>query len=81
MQNNRVSLGMVVALEYHDPLFDPARCISEIQNASPTLRKFSKAASSSVYGRKDGFPTAAGIRCQKVFIDGGPESSATPPAC
>ena len=34
LQNNRVSLGMVVALEYQDPLFDPHEAFQKYQDAS-----------------------------------------------
>ena len=34
LRDNRVSIGMVIGLEYHDPLFRSARSVSEIQDAS-----------------------------------------------
>ena len=38
LRNNRVSLGMVVALEYHDPLFDPHAAFQKFKT-HPFVRK------------------------------------------
>ena len=69
MQNNRVSLGMVVALEYHDPLFDPHAAFQKFKT-HPFVRKILEGGKLVRYGAKT-VPYGGWYSMPKSFIDGG----------
>ena len=69
MQNNRVSLGMVVALEYHDPLFDPHAAFQKFKT-HPFVRKILESGKLVRYGAKT-VPYGGWYSMPKSFIDGG----------
>ncbi len=65
LRDNRVSLGMIVSLEYHNPLFDPHAGVPEIQDASLREAEFWTAENSFAMARRP-FLTAAGIPCRAI---------------
>jgi electron-transferring-flavoprotein dehydrogenase len=69
MQNNRVSLGMVVALEYHDPLFDPHAVFQKFKT-HPYVNKILEGGKLVRYGAKT-VPYGGWYSMPKSFIDGG----------
>jgi len=69
MQNNRVSLGMVVALEYHDPLFDPHAAFQKFKT-HPYVKKILEGGKLVRYGAKT-VPYGGWYSMPKSFIDGG----------
>ncbi len=69
MQNNRVSLGMVVALEYHDPLFDPHAAFQKFKT-HPFVRKILDGGKLVRYGAKT-VPYGGWYSMPCAFIDGG----------
>jgi electron-transferring-flavoprotein dehydrogenase len=69
MQNNRVSLGMVVALEYHDPLFDPHAAFQKFKT-HPFVRKVLEGGKLVRYGAKT-VPYGGWYSMPKSVIDGG----------
>ena len=69
MQNNRVSLGMVVALEYHDPLFDPHAAFQQFKT-NPFVRRILEGGKLVRYGAKT-VPYGGWYSMPKSFIDGG----------
>jgi electron-transferring-flavoprotein dehydrogenase len=60
LQNNRVSLGMVIALEYKDPLFDPHEAFQKYKT-HPFVRKILEGGKLVRYGAKT-VPYAAQLR-------------------
>ncbi len=69
MQNNRVSVGMVVALEYKNPLFDPHEAVPEIQDAS-RLKKILEGGKLVRYGAKT-VPYGGWYSMPRTYVDGG----------
>jgi electron-transferring-flavoprotein dehydrogenase len=69
MQNNRVSLGMVVALEWHDPLFDPHAAFQKFKT-HPFVKKILEGGKLVRYGAKT-VPYGGWYSMPKSFIDGG----------
>jgi electron-transferring-flavoprotein dehydrogenase len=51
LRDNRVSLGMVIALEYHDPLFDPHEAFQEFKT-HPFVRRILEGGKMVRYGAK-----------------------------
>ena len=69
MQNNRVSLGMVIALEYHDPLFDPHAAFQKFKT-HPFVKRILEGGKLVRYGAKT-VPYGGWYSMPKSFIDGG----------
>ncbi|MGH9747488.1 MAG: 4Fe-4S dicluster domain-containing protein [Candidatus Acidiferrales bacterium] len=69
MQNNRVSLGMVVALEYHDPLFDPHAAFQKFKT-HPFVKNILEGGKLVRYGAKT-VPYGGWYSMPKSYIDGG----------
>src|ERR1700719_1976008 len=69
LPENRVSLGMVVALEYHDLLFDPHAAFQEFKT-HPFVRKILEGGKLVRYGAKT-VPYGGWYSMPKSFIDGG----------
>jgi electron-transferring-flavoprotein dehydrogenase len=69
MQNNRVSLGMVVALEWHDPLFDPHAAFQKFKT-HPFVKKILEGGKLVRYGAKT-VPYGGWYSMPKSVIDGG----------
>ena len=64
LRDNRVSLGMVVGLEYHNPLFDPHEAFQKFKT-HPFVKKILEGGKLVRYGAKT-VPTAAGIPCRAI---------------
>ncbi|MGH7836662.1 MAG: 4Fe-4S dicluster domain-containing protein, partial [Candidatus Binataceae bacterium] len=69
LENNRVSLGMVVALEYHDPLFDPHEAFQKFKT-HPFLRKILDGGKMIRYGAKT-VPYGGWYSMPRNFVSGG----------
>jgi electron-transferring-flavoprotein dehydrogenase len=69
MRDNRVSLGMVVALEYHDPLFDPHEAFQKYKT-HPYVRKILDGGKLVRYGAKT-VPYGGWYSMPRSYIDGG----------
>ncbi|MGH9682107.1 MAG: 4Fe-4S dicluster domain-containing protein [Candidatus Acidiferrales bacterium] len=69
MRNNRVSLGMVVALEYHNPLFDPHEAFQKFKT-HPFVRKILDGGKLVRYGAKT-VPYGGWYSMPKSYVDGG----------
>ena len=69
MRNNRVSLGMVLALEYHDPLFDPHEAFQKFKT-HPFVRKILDGGKLVRYGAKT-VPYGGWYSMPKSYVDGG----------
>jgi electron-transferring-flavoprotein dehydrogenase len=69
MQNNRVSVGMVVALEYHDPLFDPHEAFQKYKT-HPFVRKILEGGKLVRYGAKT-VPYGGWYSMPRSYVDGG----------
>jgi electron-transferring-flavoprotein dehydrogenase len=69
MQNNRVSVGMVVALEYHNPLFDPHEAFQKYKT-HPFVRKILEGGKLGRYGAKT-VPYGGWYSMPRSYVDGG----------
>ena len=69
MRENRVSLGMVVALEYADPLFDPHEAFQKFKT-HPFVRKILDGGKLVRYGAKT-VPYGGWYSAPKNYVDGG----------
>ena len=65
LENNRVSLGMVIALEYHNPLFDPHEAFQKYKT-HPHIRRIIEGGKLIRYGAKTCL-MAGGIRCRGLM--------------
>ena len=69
LQDNRVSLGMVVALEYHDPLFDPHEAFQKFKT-HPFVKKILEGGKLVRYGAKT-VPYGGWYSMPRSYVDGG----------
>jgi len=69
LQNNRVSLGMVVALEYHDPLFDPHEAFQKYKT-HPFVKNILEGGKLIRYGAKT-VPYGGWYSMPRTYVDGG----------
>jgi electron-transferring-flavoprotein dehydrogenase len=69
MQNNRVSVGMVVALEYRNPLFDPHEAFQKYKT-HPFVRKILEGGKLVRYGAKT-VPYGGWYSMPRSYVDGG----------
>jgi electron-transferring-flavoprotein dehydrogenase len=69
LQNNRVSLGMVVALEYHDPLFDPHEVFQKYKS-HPFVKNILEGGKLIRYGAKT-VPYGGWYSMPRSSVDGG----------
>jgi electron-transferring-flavoprotein dehydrogenase len=69
LQNNRVSLGMVIALEYKDPLFDPHEAFQKYKT-HPFVRKILEGGKLVRYGAKT-VPYGGWYSMPRSYVDGG----------
>jgi electron-transferring-flavoprotein dehydrogenase len=69
LQNNRVSLGMVVALEYHDPLFDPHEVFQKYKS-HPFVKNILEGGKLIRYGAKT-VPYGGWYSMPRSYVDGG----------
>jgi electron-transferring-flavoprotein dehydrogenase len=69
LQNNRVSLGMVVALEYHDPLFDPHEAFQKYKT-HPFVKNILEGGKLVRYGAKT-VPYGGWYSMPRSYVDGG----------
>jgi electron-transferring-flavoprotein dehydrogenase len=69
MQNNRVSIGLVVGLEYHDSLFDPHEAFQKYKT-HPFLRKMLEGGKLVRYGAKT-IPAGGWYAIPRTCLDGG----------
>ena len=69
MSNNRVSLGMVVGLEYHDPLFDPHEAFQKFKT-HPFVRRILEGGKLVRYGAKT-VPYGGWYSMPQSYMDSG----------
>ena len=69
LQNNRVSLGMVVGLEYHDPLFDPHEAFQKYKT-HPVVKNILEGGKLIRYGAKT-VPYGGWYSMPRSYVDGG----------
>ena len=69
LRDNRVSLGMIVGLEYHDPLFDPHEAFQKFKT-HPFVRKILDGGKIVRYGAKT-VPYGGWYSMPRTYIDGG----------
>jgi electron-transferring-flavoprotein dehydrogenase len=69
LQNNRVSLGMVVALEYRDPLFDPHEVFQNYKT-HPFVKNILEGGKLIRYGAKT-VPYGGWYSMPRSYVDGG----------
>jgi electron-transferring-flavoprotein dehydrogenase len=69
MKENRVSLGLVLGLEYHDPLFDPHEAFQQFKT-HPFLRRMLEGGKLVRYGAKT-LPEGGWYSMPRTFVDGG----------
>jgi electron-transferring-flavoprotein dehydrogenase len=69
LQNNRVSLGMVIALEYHNPLFDPHEAFQKYKT-HPHIRRIIEGGKLIRYGAKT-VPYGGWYSMPRPYVDGG----------
>lgn len=69
MQNNRVSLGLVVGLEYRDSLFDPHEAFQKFKT-HPFVRKFLEGGKLVRYGAKS-LPYGGWYSMPRPYVKGG----------
>jgi electron-transferring-flavoprotein dehydrogenase len=69
LQNNRVSLGMVVALEYRDPLFDPHEVFQKYKT-HPFVKNILAGGKLIRYGAKT-VPYGGWYSMPRSYVDGG----------
>src|SRR5579862_801204 len=68
MQNNRVSLGMLIALDYHNPLFDPHEAFQKFKT-HPHVRKILEGGKMIRYGAKT-VPYGGWYSMPRPYADG-----------
>lgn len=69
MSDNRVSLGLVVGLEYKNPLFDPREAFQKF-NMHPFVRRILEGGKLVRYGAK-AIPEGGWYSMPRTYIDGG----------
>jgi electron-transferring-flavoprotein dehydrogenase len=69
LKDNRVSIGLVVALEYHDPLFDPHEAFQKFKT-HPFARKILDGGKLVRYGAKT-VPYGGWYSMPRPYMDGG----------
>ncbi len=69
LRDNRVSLGMVVALEYHNPLFDPHEAFQKFKT-HPFVRRILEGGKLVRYGAKT-VPYGGWYSMPRSYVDGG----------
>ena len=69
LRDNRVSLGMVVALEYHNPLFDPHEAFQKFKT-HPFVRHILEGGKLVRYGAKT-VPYGGWYSMPRSYVDGG----------
>jgi electron-transferring-flavoprotein dehydrogenase len=69
LRDNRVSLGMVVALEYHNPLFDP-HATFQMYKTHPFIRRVLEGGKLVRYGAKT-VPYGGWYSMPRNYVDGG----------
>src|SRR5271163_411388 len=69
LQNNRVSLGMVVGLEYRDPLFDPHEAFQKYKT-HPFVKNILEGGKLIRYGAKT-VPYGGWYSMPRTYVDGG----------
>lgn len=69
MRENRVSLGLVVGLEYHDSLFDPHEAFQKFKT-HPFIRRILEGGKLVRYGAKS-IPEGGWYSMPRNFVDGG----------
>ena len=69
LRDNRVSLGMVIGLEYRNPLFDPHEAFQKFKT-HPFVKKILDGGSLVRYGAKT-VPYGGWYSMPKTFVDGG----------
>ena len=69
LRDNRVSLGMVVGLDYHNPLFDPHEAFQKFKT-HPFVRKILEGGKIVRYGAKT-VPYGGWYSMPRTFVDGG----------
>ncbi len=69
LKANRVSLGMVISLEYHDPLFDPHQAFQNYKT-HPFVRKILDGGELVLYGAKS-LPYGGWYSAPRPFMAGG----------
>jgi electron-transferring-flavoprotein dehydrogenase len=69
LQNNRVSLGMVIALEYKDPLFDPHEAFQKYKT-HPFVQEILEGGKLVRYGAKT-VPYGGWYSIPRSYVDGG----------
>ncbi|MFZ3378092.1 MAG: electron transfer flavoprotein-ubiquinone oxidoreductase, partial [Candidatus Acidiferrales bacterium] len=69
LQNNRVSLGMVIALEYKDPLFDPHEAFQKFKT-HPFVKEILEGGKLVRYGAKT-VPYGGWYSMPRSYVDGG----------
>jgi len=69
MRENRVSLGLVVGLEYHNPLFDPHRAFQEFKT-HPFVRRLLEGGKLVRFGAKT-IPEGGWYSMPRTYVDGG----------
>ncbi len=69
LQENRVSLGLVTGLEYHNPRFDPPEAFQRFKT-HPFVRRILQGGKLVRYGAKT-VPTGGWYSMPRTFVDGG----------
>jgi electron-transferring-flavoprotein dehydrogenase len=69
LQENRVSLGLVTGLEYHNPRFDPHEAF-QLYKTHPFVRRILQGGKLVRYGAKT-VPTGGWYSMPRTFVDGG----------
>jgi electron-transferring-flavoprotein dehydrogenase len=69
LRDNRVSLGLVVGLEYHDPLFDPHAAFQNLKT-HPFIRNILEGGKLVRYGAKT-IPAGGWYSMPRSYMDGG----------
>jgi electron-transferring-flavoprotein dehydrogenase len=69
LRDNRVSLGMVMALEYHDPRFDPHEAFQQYKT-HPFVRQMLEGGKMARYGAKT-VPYGGWYSMPRSYVDGG----------
>src|SRR5580698_4688133 len=69
LRDNRVSLGLVTGLEYHDPRFDPHEAFQKFKT-HPFVREILQGGTMVRYGAKT-IPTGGWYSMPRTFVDGG----------
>src|ERR1700684_2094982 len=69
MRDNRVSIGLVIGLEYHDPLFDPHAAFQTMKT-HPFFRRVLEGGKMIRYGAKT-VPAGGWYAIPRTYMDGG----------